>query len=70
VRVRPYLAGGGRTWTVVGDDHAVIAPVEEFLEHQRVLGSSPNTVRSYAKGLQLWWAYLAGEGVGWERARR
>jgi len=67
VRVQAVdLAGGGRTWTVLGDDHAVIAPVEEFLEHRRVLGSSPNTVRSYAKGLQLWWAFLAREGVGWE----
>ena len=63
------VAGGGRTWTVLGDDHAVVAPVEEFLEHHRVLGSSPNTVRSYAKGLQLWWAYLAREGVGWEDPR-
>ena len=60
------VAGGGRTWTVLGDDHGVIAPVEDFLEHHRVLGSSPNTVRSYAKGLELWWAFLAREGAGWE----
>ena len=60
------MAGGGRTWTVLGDDHLPIAPIEEFLEHHRVLGSSPNTVRSYAKGLQLWWVHLAREGVGWE----
>lgn len=67
VRVRGVdLAGGGRTWTVLGDDHRVIAPVEEFLEHHRVLGSSPNTVRCYAKGLELWWAFLAREGAGWE----
>ena len=31
-----------------------------------MLGSSPNTVRSYAKGLQLWWAHLERAGVGWE----
>ena len=60
------LAGGGRTWTVLGDDHMPVGPIEEFLEHHRVLGSSPNTVRSYAKGLELWWAHLAREGVGWE----
>ena len=60
------VAGGGRTWTVLGDDHGVFAPVEDFLEHHRVLGSSPNTVRSYAKGLELWWAFLAREGAGWE----
>ena len=60
------VAGGERTWTVLGDDHLPVWPIEEFLEHHRVLGSSPNTVRSYAKGLQLWWAHLAREGVGWE----
>jgi len=60
------VAGGGRTWTVLGDDHLPVAPVEEFLEHHRVLGSSPNTVRSYAKGLELWWGFLVREGAGWE----
>jgi integrase/recombinase XerD len=60
------VPGGERTWTVLGDDHLPIAPIEEFLEHHRVLGSSPNTVRSYAKSLQLWWIHVAREGVGWE----
>ena len=60
------MAGGGRTWTVLGDDLLPVVPIEEFLEHHRVLGSSPNTVRSYAKGLQLWWSHLARESVGWE----
>ena len=67
VRVQAVdVAGGPRTWTVLGDDHLPVVPIEEFLEHHRVLGSSPNTVRSYAKGLQLWWAHLARERVGWE----
>ncbi|MGH9054509.1 MAG: site-specific integrase [Acidimicrobiales bacterium] len=30
------------------------------------MGSSPNTVRSYAKGLQLWWAFLAEAELPWE----
>jgi site-specific recombinase XerD len=67
VRVQAVdVAGAGRTWTVLGSEGVPVAPLEEFLEHHRVLGSSPNTVRSYAKGLQLWWAHLAREGVGWE----
>ena len=60
------VAGEGRTWTVLGDAGLPVAPIEEFLEHHRVLGSSPNTVRSYAKGLELWWSLLALENVGWE----
>ncbi len=31
-----------------------------------MIGSSPNTVRCYAKGLQLWWAFLAVAGGSWE----
>jgi integrase/recombinase XerD len=60
------VPGGGRTWTVLGDKGLPVVAIEEFLEHHRVLGSSPNTVRSYAKGLQLWWAFLARESVCWE----
>jgi len=56
----------GRTWTVLGDDHRCVGPIEEFLEYHRVIGSSPNTVRSYAKGLQLWWVFLAEAGLSWE----
>ena len=65
-RVQAVAAGSERTWTVLGDDHRVVAPIEEFLEHHRVIGSSPNTVRSYAKGLELWWAFLGREDVSWE----
>jgi len=31
-----------------------------------VIGSSPNTVLSYAKGLQLWWAFLTEAELAWE----
>jgi site-specific recombinase XerD len=60
------VADGGRTWTVLGDDHRCVAPIEEFLEYHRVIGSSPNTVRSYAKGLQLWWEFLSEAEGSWE----
>jgi hypothetical protein len=63
------LSDGERTWTVLGADHLPIAPVEEFLEHHRVVGSSPNTVKSYAHGLALWWRYLEGTDVRWDDPR-
>ena len=43
-------------------------PVEEFLEYHRVTGSSPHTVRAYAKALQLWWRYLELDGRDWAGA--
>jgi hypothetical protein len=52
VCVQPVeLPGGDRTWTVLGADHRQVGPVEEFLEYHRVTGSSPHTVRAYAKAL-------------------
>ena len=62
------LPGGDRTWTVLGADHRQVGPVEEFLEYHRVTGSSPHTVRGYAKALQLWWRYLELDGRDWAGA--
>lgn len=62
------LPGGDRTWTVLGNDQRHVGPVEEFLEHHRVTGSSPHTVRAYAKALQLWWHFLELDGRDWTQA--
>src|SRR6266566_9300419 len=63
------LPGGTATWTVLGCDHRVIGPAEEFLEYLRVQGTSPNTVKSYARALALWWSYLAVFGLAWDQVR-
>ena len=63
---RVVLPGGGWTWTVLGSDYQVVGPAEEFLEYLRVQGTSPNTVKSYARALALWWSYLAVFGLAWD----
>lgn len=62
---RLALSGGGRTWTVVGRDHRLIGPAEEYLEYLRAQRVSPNTVKSYARALALWWEYLEQFELGW-----
>jgi hypothetical protein len=62
------MPGGDRTWTVLGADHRHVGPAEEFLEHHRITGSSPHTVRAYARALQLWWRYLELDGRDWAGA--
>src|SRR5487761_1416699 len=58
---------GQRTWTVAGEDHLPVGPIEEYLEFLRVAQrSSPNTVRSYATSLARWWEYLTTAGVAWD----
>ena len=55
--VQRVLLDGQRTWTVTGEDHLPVGPVEEYLEFLRVAQrSSPNTIRSYATALSRWWA--------------
>ena len=63
---RLVLAGGERSWTVLGGDHRPVGPAEEFLEYLRVQRVSPNTVKSYARALALWWQYLQVFGLAWD----
>jgi integrase len=63
---RVALPGGERTFTVLGADLTPIGPAEEFLEYQRALRRSPNTVKSYARALTLWWTFLGGLGRRWD----
>ena len=55
------------TWTVLDGGHRVVGPAEEFLEFLRVQGTSPNTVKSYARALALWWTYLHAFGLAWDK---
>ena len=57
------LPDGERTWTVLDSGHRVVGPAEEFLEFTRATGRSPNTIKSYARALALWWEFLGGYGL-------
>jgi site-specific recombinase XerD len=63
---RVTVPGGERTWTLLGPDYRRVEPVEDFLEYLRVRGMSPNTVKSYARALGLWWEFLALFGLAWD----
>lgn len=56
-----------RTWTVLDADFSIVEPVEAFLEHLRSQEFSPNTIRSYARGLALWWTFLELFNLTWDR---
>jgi integrase len=63
---RLVLPGGERTWTVLDGEHRVVAAAEEYLEYLRMLGRSPNTVKSYARALALWWQFLDVYELAWD----
>ena len=60
------LSSGERTWTVLGAGHRVVGPAEEYLEYLRAQQVSPNTVKSYARALALWWQFLELFGLDWD----
>jgi integrase len=63
---RVVLGDGGCTWTVVDREHRVVEAAEQFLEYLRMIGRSPNTVKSYARALALWWEFLAVYALDWD----
>src|SRR5262249_14997837 len=41
-------------------------PVEQYLEYLRARDCSPNTLKSYARGLALWWTFLERRAQAWD----
>jgi len=56
---------GAESWTLLGDDGAVVEPVERYLAYLAAIERSPNTVRAYAVSLKLWFEFLAWAKVDW-----
>ena len=50
---------------VVGDDHLPIDPIYRFLAYLDDVERSPNTIRSYAHHLKLFWDYLGCAKLAW-----
>jgi site-specific recombinase XerD len=59
---------GFESWTLLGDDHVPVEPVERFLAYLASIEKSPNTIKAYAHDLKDWFTYLDGHGVGWQSA--
>lgn len=67
MRVQRVVMPGSRveSWTVLGDDHVPVDPVERFLAYLASIERSPNTVKAYAHDLKDWFTFLAGRGLDW-----
>jgi site-specific recombinase XerD len=56
---------GAESWTLLGDDGAVVEPVERYLAYLAAIERSPNTVRAYAVSLKLWFEFLGSAKLSW-----
>lgn len=70
MRVQRVLMPGSRSesWTLLGDDHVPVEPVERFLSYLSSIERSPNTVKAYAHDLKDWFTFLAGRNRAWQAA--
>ena len=64
---RVVVPGSGlESWTVVGDDHVPVDPVERFMSYLASIERSPNTVKAYAHDLKDWFSFLAVQQLEWQ----
>jgi integrase/recombinase XerD len=57
---------GLESWTVVGEDHVPLEPVERFLAYLSSIERSPNTVKAYAHDLKDWFTFLTVQRLDWQ----
>lgn len=53
------------TWIVLGDDYLPIEPIRQYLSYLESIERSPNTIRSYAHHLSLYWEFLLSFNLDW-----
>ena len=53
------------TWSVLGDDYLPVKPIQQFISYLESIERSPNTIRSYAFNLRLYWEYLNNNHKEW-----
>lgn len=58
MQVQKVKMDGITHWVLLDDDMHLIAPVCEFLEFQRKIERSDNTLRAYATDLKIYWEFL------------
>lgn len=60
-------ATAAESWTVVDDRWEPVGPAEGYLAYLSAIERSPTTVRAYAFSLKLWFEFLAGRDLAWDR---
>ena len=53
------------SWTVLDDNYSAIRPIDQFISYLESIERSPNTIKSYAYHLKLYWEYLKDDNKEW-----
>ncbi len=61
--------GSAESWTVLGEDYAIVEPIDGFLAHLSAIERSPGTIRSYAFDLRDYFTFLNTHQIDWTVVR-
>jgi integrase/recombinase XerD len=53
------------SWLVIGADYLPVEPIQGYLKYLENLERVPNTIRSYANHLKLFWEFLEDHRLNW-----
>jgi integrase len=53
-------------WTLVDHAYRPVEPVDAYLRWLSDIGRKPNTLRTYATALGLWWDFLEDRNIAWD----
>ncbi len=54
---------------MLGDDYLPVRPIQQFINYLESIERSPNTIRSYAFHLKLYWEYLKDNQKDWTKVK-
>lgn len=57
------------SWTVLGDEHVPVEPIERYLAYLSDIERSPNTIKAYAHDLKDWFTFLQAQRLDWREVR-
>lgn len=58
---------GKIVWMVLDDDYLSITPIQKYLRYLDSLERSPNTIKTYACNLKLYWEFLRDKNLNWKK---
>lgn len=54
-------------WIVIGDNYLPIEPIREYLFFLESIKKSPNTIRTYAHHLKIYWEFIEANSISWDQ---
>jgi hypothetical protein len=66
MKVQKGTSPEGKTvWMVLDSDYLPVTPIQKYFRYLDSLDRSPNTIKTYACNLKLYWEFLTNKNLDW-----